>query len=277
MHPISLPSASPTSLICSRRVLFCFFCALARRSFASSTAALGALPPAPYVTCVASSSHFRQSRCAPCRLAAPFCQTTHLARKHAELQSRQAARPLALLCPGPTRKGDLDAKIGSFWAKGPKSVRGPRAFILGCIRIAQHAIVGACRTSKTHPRHTSATTMRPVSHARSGCLGGSSRTDVRPPAKPGSGLVLNPPQATCRRCTCGYDSKSIHIHAPPSQPCGAIAHAPALAAQALGMAARAGVEGTHLHRTTASKKERTAASRIPTWSPTAVLTRRYHA
>ena len=25
MHPISLPSASPTSLICSRRVFFCFF------------------------------------------------------------------------------------------------------------------------------------------------------------------------------------------------------------------------------------------------------------
>lgn len=124
MHPISLPSASPTSLICSRRVLFCFFWALAQRSFASSTAALGALPPAPYVTCVASSSPFRQSRCAPCRLAAPFCQTTHLARKHAELQSRQAARPLALLCPGPIRKSDLDAKIGSFWAKGPKSVEG---------------------------------------------------------------------------------------------------------------------------------------------------------
>lgn len=90
MHPISLPSASPTSLICSRRVLFCFFCALARRSFASSTAALGALPPATYVTCVASSSPFRQSSCAPCRLAAPFCLTTHLARKHSELQSRHA-------------------------------------------------------------------------------------------------------------------------------------------------------------------------------------------
>ena len=41
--------------------------------------------------------------------------------------------------------------------------------------------------------------------------------------------------------------------------------------------ARVGVEGTHLHRPPASKKERTAASRIPTWSPTAVLTRRYHA
>lgn len=125
-------------------------------------------------------------------------------------------------------------KLDLFGLKAQSQLRGPRAFILGCIRIAQHAIVGACRTSKTHPRHTPATTMRPVSHACSGCLGGSSRTDVRPPAKPGSGLVLNPPQATCRRCTRGYDSKSIHTHAPPSQPCGAIAHAPALAAQALG-------------------------------------------
>ena len=174
MHPISLPSASPTSLICSRRVLFCFFCALARRSFASSTAALGALPPATYVTCVASSSPFRQSRCAPCRLAAPFCQTTHLARKHAELQSRQAARPLALLCPGPIRKSDLDAKIGSFWAKGPKSVEGTES-----VHPWVHPYSSACHCMcmSNHVKHIidahQQQLMRPVSHARSGCLGGS--------------------------------------------------------------------------------------------------------
>ena len=38
-------------------------------------------------------------------------------------------------------------KLDLFGLKGPKVSEGTTAFILGCIRIAQHAIVCACRTT----------------------------------------------------------------------------------------------------------------------------------
>lgn len=165
-------------------------------------------------------------------------------------------------------------KIGSFWAKGP--CRGARV----CM---ERVPLSTCTRpyDPTMPFCVHVDIVQVLSGNTAGC----SRTGSLAQPAPGARTSVHQNdggtdltclwQATCHRNTPLHSitGAALCAHGALSRSLTLATHAPA---GTEGGDAR-GVEGTHLHCPTASKKERTAASRIPTWSPTAVLTRRYHA
>ena len=123
----------------------------------------------------------------PLAVASVLCVSLHA----------QATRPLALLRPGPTRKSDLDAKIGSFWAKRPKVSEGTRS-----VHPWVHPYSSACHCMcmSNHVKHIIDTHQQQLCgrcRTRALRLLGwwLSRTDVRPRLL--NGPRAPPPQATC--------------------------------------------------------------------------------